>query len=158
VGALAVAYAEAFPALHVQGIDVLDRVLDLARRTITDSPVADRVCVRRQDVAELTDDAVFDLAWVPAPFIPEAALRRGLPRVAAALRPGGWLMLAHGKYGLDPVHDAITRLQTLAYGGTPLDAAAARDLLAGNGLSCVSTAPTPIGAPGITLARRTPRA
>jgi len=156
VGAMAVGYAEVFPALHVLGIDVLDRVLDLARTTIAASPVADRVTVRRQDVADLTDDAGFDLAWVPAPFIPEPALRRGVSRITAMLRPGGWLMLGHGKYGLDPVHDAVSRLQTIAYGGTPLDEPAAQDLLTTNGLTSVITAVTPTGAPGITLARRAP--
>ena len=154
VGALAVGYAEVFPALHVLGIDVLDRVLDLARQTIAASAVADRVSVRRQDVAELTDDAGFDLAWVPAPFVPEPALRRGLTRIAATLRPGGWVMVAHGKYGHDPVSDAVTRFQTVAYGGTALDEVAAEGLLADNGLTSVVTAPTPPGAPAITLGRK----
>jgi SAM-dependent methyltransferase len=151
VGALAVSYAEAFPALHVLGIDVMDRVLDLARQTIASSAVPDRVAVRKQDVAELTDDAGFDLAWIPAPFVPEPALRRGMSRIAATLRPGGWVMMAHGKYGLDPVSDAVTRFQTVAYGGTALDDTAARELLTDNGLTSVMTAPTPPGTPGITL-------
>jgi SAM-dependent methyltransferase len=154
VGALAVSYAEVFPALHVLGIDVLDRVLDLARRTIASSAVSERVSVRKQDVAELTDDAGFDLAWIPAPFVPEQALRRGMSRIAATLRPGGWVMVAHGKYGLDPVSDAVSRFQTVAYGGTALDDAAARRLLTDNGLTSVATAPTPPGAPGITMGCR----
>lgn len=97
VGALAVAYAEVFPQLQVVGLDVLDRALDLARQTIAASAAADRVSVRKQDVAEFTDDDGFDLAWLPAPFIPESALRKGLPRVVAGLRPGGWLVVGHGK-------------------------------------------------------------
>ena len=151
VGALAISYAEVFPLLDVVGIDVLAHALDLARLTIGSSTVSDRVTVRRQDVAELTDDAGFDLAWVPAPFIPEPALRRGLSQVATALRPRGWVMVAHGKFGLDPVRDALTRLKTLAYGGTPLDDAAAQRLLTENGLTSVTTALTPPGAPAITL-------
>jgi hypothetical protein len=80
------------------------------------------VTVRKQD---FVDDAGFDLAFLPAPFIPQPALHAGLPRVAAALRPGGWLMAGHGKFGGTPVQDALTRLKTIAYGGTPLDEAAA---------------------------------
>jgi hypothetical protein len=85
VGALAVAFARVFPQLQVLGIDVLDRPLELARRNIAASDVAARVTVRRQSVAEFTDDTGFDLAHFPAPFIPRPAVQAGLPRVAAAL-------------------------------------------------------------------------
>lgn len=151
VGALAISYAEVFPLLRVVGIDVLDHVLDLARLTIASSAVSDRVVVRRQDVAELTDDAGFDLAWIPAPFVPEQALRRGVARVVGTLRPGGWVMLGHGKFAVDPMRDALTRLKTIAYGGTPLDDQAAQRLLLENGLTSVTTVPTPPGSPGITI-------
>ena len=50
VGALAVAFARVFPQLHVLGIDVLDRPLELARQNIAASDVAGRVTVRKQDV------------------------------------------------------------------------------------------------------------
>ena len=53
--------------------------------------------VRKQDVTDFTDDTGFDLAFLPAPFIPQSALDRVLPRIAAALRLGGWLMVGHGK-------------------------------------------------------------
>ena len=99
--------------------------------------------VRKQDVGEFADDAGFDVAWLPAPFIPQAAIGRGLPRVAAALRPGGWLILGHGKLGGIPVEDAVTRLKTIAYGGTALDEAAACHLLSGAGLTSVRLMPTP---------------
>src|SRR5262249_7693204 len=75
-------------------------------------------------------------------------LRRGVPRVAAALRTGGWLMVAHGRFGGTPVQDALTRLKTIAYGGTPLDEAASCHLLRSAGLTSVRPVPTPAGAPG----------
>jgi protein-L-isoaspartate O-methyltransferase len=154
VGALAVAFAEAFPQLTVVGIDLLARVLALAERTIDASGVRDRVSVRTQDVAALTDAATYDLVWLPAPFVPPAAFAAGVIRVAAALRPGGWLMIGHGKFLGDPVQDALNRFKTTAYGGTPLAADDAGALLAGTGLSDIATLPTPPGAPAITVARR----
>lgn len=154
VGALAVAFAEQFPAAHVVGIDVSDRALGLAAGTVAASGVADRVELRRQDVAELADDAGFDLAWVPAPFLPRAIVRAGIGRVAEALRPGGWLMLGHAKYGVDPVGDALNDFKTVAYGGTPLGDAQAAALVADAGLSSVEHVPTPHGAPAITMARK----
>jgi predicted O-methyltransferase YrrM len=154
VGALAAGFAEAFPQLHVLGIDVLDRALDLARQALAASGVAARVTVRRQDVAEFADDAGFDLAFLPAPFIPQPAVHAGLPRVAAVLRPGGWLMVGHGKFGGTPVQDALTRLKTIAYGGTPLDEAAACHLLRDAGLTSVRPVPTPPGVPAITIGQK----
>ena len=154
VGALAIAFARVFPQLRVLGIDVLDRPLELARRNIAASDVAARVTVRKQDVAGFTDDTGFDLAFLPAPFVPRPALQAGLPRVAAAMRPGGWVFVARGKFGGTPAEDALTRLKTLVYGGTPLDEAEASGLLRGAGLTSVRPVPTPEGAPGITIGRK----
>jgi len=154
VAALAVRFAQAFPELHVLGIDIFDHALDLARQTIGASSVAARVTVRKQDVAEFADDDGFDLAWLPAPFIPRPAVHAGLPQVAAALRSGGWLILGHGKLAGTPVEDALTRLKTIAYGGTTLDEAAACQLLRDAGMTAVRTMPTPPGAPAITIGQK----
>lgn len=153
-GALAVGFAQVFPQLQVLGIDILDRALSLARQAIATGGVADRVTVRKQDVAEFADDSGFDAAWLPAPFIAPSALHAGLPRIAAALRPGGWLILGHGKLGGTPVEDALTRLKTIAHGGTALDQAAASHLLRSAGLTSVRPMPTPIGAPAVTIGQK----
>jgi 2-polyprenyl-3-methyl-5-hydroxy-6-metoxy-1,4-benzoquinol methylase len=154
VAALAVSYAELFPELTVVGIDVLPRVLEIAERLLATSTVADRVILRRQDVAELTEDADYAMAWLPAPFVPESALMAGMPRLARALVPGGWVVLGHGKLGDDPVDEALTRFKTICYGGTPLDNRAAQSLLREAGLVEVATVPTPPHAPAITVGRR----
>jgi predicted O-methyltransferase YrrM len=151
VGGLAVAAAEALPQVTVVGIDVLPRVLALAEHVRAASPAADRVVLRHQDVTTLDEQDSYDLGWVPAPFVPEPALRPGLSAVTRALRPGGWLMLGHGKYVGDPVDDALNRFKTVAYGGTALDDAQAQQVLADAGLEAVTTAPTPRGSPAITV-------
>jgi SAM-dependent methyltransferase len=154
VAAMAAAYAELFPRLTVVGIDVLPRVLALAAQTVAASPAGDRIIIREQDVSSLDEPGTYDLAWVPAPFIPAAALETGVPRVVASLRPGGWLMLGHGKYGGSPLDDAVGRFKTIAYGGTALDDGQAGEMLRSAGLDDVSTVPTPQGAPAITVGRR----
>ena len=154
VGALAIAFARVFPHLHVLGIDVLDRPLELARENIAASDVAARVAVRRQDLATLSDDAAFDLVFLPAPFVPWPALQAGLPRAAAALRPGGWLLTANGKFAGGPAQNALTRLKTLVYGGTPLDEAEVTSLLRNAGLTSVRPVSTPEGAPAITIGQK----
>ncbi len=152
-GALALGFAETFPELRVVGIDVLDRALELARLTVADRAAGERITFRKQDVATLRDDEGFDLAWLPAPFIPPPVLSPGVAAVVATLRPGGWLMVGHGRFGESPFADALTRLKTIAYGGSPLDADAARELLEAHGLVDVRTLQSPPGAPALTLGR-----
>jgi 2-polyprenyl-3-methyl-5-hydroxy-6-metoxy-1,4-benzoquinol methylase len=153
VGALAVAFCEVFPALTVVGIDVFPRALRLAEHTVAESTVADRVILREQDFGELSDTGAYDLAWVPAPFVPVAALEAGAARLVRALKPGGWVVLGHGKVSGKPVEDALTRLKTLAYGGTMLDDRQAEDLLTSSGFGSVGRIATPPGAPAITTAQ-----
>jgi methylase of polypeptide subunit release factors len=154
VAALAVAYAEQFPELTVVGLDVLPRVLDLAARTVAESSVADRVVLRQLDVSMLDEADAYSLAWLPAPFIPEPALRAGVTQVTRALVPGGWLMLGHGRFTGDPLDDALSRFKTLAFGGTALDDGQSEQLLRDAGLVEVMTPPLPPGFPGLTLGRK----
>jgi hypothetical protein len=156
VAAMAIAYCEAFPGLRVVGLDVFPRALELARSTVERAGMTHRIELRCQDVATLDDSNVFSLAWLPAPFVPRAAINDGLPRMVAALVPGGWLMVGHGKFNGPRMSDALTRLQTAAFGGTPLTGDEAQSLLRQVGLQQVATLPTPLGAPGITVGRKPP--
>jgi methylase of polypeptide subunit release factors len=151
---MAVEYCRMFPTLRVVGIDVFPRALELARNLTDEAGVADRMELREQDVATLEDRNLFAVAWLPAPFVPRAALEAGVPRIAAALVPGGWLMVAHGKFQDDGLKNAINRLKTSAYGGTPLDDDEAQALLRDAGLELVWTVPTPEGVPALTVGRR----
>ncbi|MFN2608772.1 MAG: cyclopropane-fatty-acyl-phospholipid synthase family protein [Acidimicrobiales bacterium] len=93
VGELACAFCEAVPRARVVGLDPLPQAIELATRTVAAHGLADRVELRRQSVEELDDEAAFDLAWLPMPFIPPAAVAEGMGRVRRALKPGGWLLL-----------------------------------------------------------------
>jgi hypothetical protein len=154
VAAMAVAWCDAFPGLRIVGLDVFQRALELAQQTIDDAGMSDRIQLRHQDVADLDDRDAYCLAWLPAPFIPPDAMEVGLLRIAKAVVPGGWVVVGHGRFDADPLSDAITRLQTVAFGGTPLDNAEAQALLQRVGLELVDTLPTPQGAPGLTVGRR----
>jgi hypothetical protein len=70
------------------------------------------------------------------------------------LRPGGWLIVGHGKFNGTPAQTALTRLKTIAYGGTPLDEEAAARLLRDAALTSLRQVPTPPGAPAITIGRK----
>jgi len=156
VAAMAVEYCRVFPTLRVVGLDVFPRVLDLARSLVEDEGMGDRIELRHQDVTDLDDKGAFALAWLPAPFVPRGAIEAGLPRMAAALVPGGWLVIGHGKFHGSPLSAAVTRLKTTAYGGTALDGDGAQELLRAAGLVQVSSLDTPEGAIGLTVGRRKP--
>ena len=154
-GALAIAYARALPALQVVGLDVLPRALDLARQTLERSAdVADRVEFRLQDVADLDEPLSYDLVWLPAPFIPPAVLPVGMAALVRALRPGGWLMIGHGKLAGDAIDDMLARLKTVVFGGTALTDDEARAVATDAGLVGVMGLPTPDGAPALTVGRK----
>lgn len=157
VGAMAVALCKHMPQLSVVGLDVLDRPLELARLHVEKAGLGERIELRRLDVAELDAADEFDLAWLPAPFIPRSALERGVARVAGALRPDGWVLLAHGRLGDDLMDAAITRFKTVAYGGTPVDDGEAEAMLAGVGLVDVRHLVTPPGTPAFAVGRRSPQ-
>jgi hypothetical protein len=154
VGAMAIALCQTFPGLHIVGVDVLPRALVLASRLVAEADLADRIELRTQDVVDLDDRDTYCFAWLPAPFIFRNTLEASVPRIFAALVPGGWIGLGHGKFGADPLSDAITRLQTVAFGGTPLDNDQAQLLLGRAGFESVVSFPTPQGPPGITVGRR----
>ena len=156
VAELAAAFCEAMPNARVVGIDVLPRVLALAQQTITARKLRDRLEVRLVAVQELTDVAKFDLAWMPAPFLPEEVFPFGLRRVHDALRPGGWLIVGAGRFDDDALAVAVTHWRTLRSGGTPLTPDEARASLDRAGFVEIRELPTPPGAPALYAARKQP--
>lgn len=93
VGRLAIAMCRQFPTLRVVGLDPFETALQLARRNVTDAGLAARIELRPEPVQDLTEESCYDLAWVPVMFLPADVAARGLHRVRAALRPGGWAIL-----------------------------------------------------------------
>jgi len=155
VAAIDAALAEQFPAVTVTGLDVSERVLALARTELAGHSAAARVRLCRQDIATLDERETYDLAWIPVPFIAPDKLTAGVAAAAAALRPGGWLLLGLGDVNADRSLDtAVARLTIAAWGGTALTADDARQLLIGVGLTDVTTIATPPGAPAMTAGRR----
>jgi SAM-dependent methyltransferase len=156
VGALAQALAEQFPQARVEGIDVLDRALDLARTELAaaDPRTAARVSVRRQDVAELAEAGAYDLLWLPAPFVSEGALNAALPRLAAALVPGGWLVAGTNPPSADALRRSVGRWTAVRNGGNSYDTARMTAALEAHGLTETADFPTVPGGPVLVAARR----
>ncbi|HVQ93706.1 MAG TPA: class I SAM-dependent methyltransferase [Mycobacteriales bacterium] len=145
VGMIATALAERFGALRVVGLDVLDRSLTLAAKTVAAAGCADRVTLRKLDVAELSDVDTYDLAWLPTAFLPERAVRAALPRLRAALRPGGCAVIAARFTAELPVVQAVEGLHAQLTGGSALRRDELAGLLHGAGFDVVVDLPaTPL--------------
>ena len=154
VGEIGAAFAEALPTSRVVGLDVLPRAVDLARRTIAERHLQGRFEVRLQGVESLDDQARFDLAWLPAPFIPPGVFPGAVERIRNALRPGAWLVVAAGRLVGDDLAVAVTRWQTLRAGGTALTEHDCRTVIDAAGLVDFCALPTTLGAPALYVARR----
>jgi SAM-dependent methyltransferase len=120
VAAVSIAMCRQYPALRAVGLEPASAPLALARRNVAAGGLEDRVELRAQRVEELDDEEAFDVAWLPASFLPADALAIALTTVHRALRPGGLLLTgALDGSGADG-EAAVTRLRLALWGGGDL--------------------------------------
>lgn len=116
---LAIELARLVPSLAVDGIDILERALALARQNIAAQGLAERVAVAATDVAQLDAVDRYDAIWLPGPFLPHAVAVKALELSHRALVPGGVLLFGlFGDRG-DAKSIALAELRALRSGGHP---------------------------------------
>ena len=142
VARLSIAMSRKWPSLRVVGLDVWGPSLALARRNVAEAGLQAQIELRELPAEDLTDERAFDLAWIPAPFVPQQALGRLVERVHHSLKPGGWLLFAAAKPGED-VRGAALRFRVALFGGAPTTQQEIEKLLTDEGLSEVRTLPGP---------------
>jgi SAM-dependent methyltransferase len=96
VAALSISCCRIWPAASVVGVDPWEPAMKLAVQNVSEAGLEDRITLRPIAIEDITDTDSFDLAWMPAPFLPRSVLGSSVPVVARSLRPGGWLVL--GRY------------------------------------------------------------
>jgi SAM-dependent methyltransferase len=137
VAALSISLARRYPGLRAVGLDVLPAVLELAHEELAPTEVRDRIELRRQSVADLDDRDVYDLAWLPQPFIPRPAFVAGAGTIFRALRPGGTVVIPLA--APDAEADAFTQAEFIhaahLLGGGPMTPADATEVLTGAGFA-----------------------
>lgn len=154
-GWLSVAFARAYPAASVVGLDVAEAPLALARGNVVAEGLAERVDLRRGDATDLEDEAAFDLAWVPGPFLGREAVPRVLAAVHRALRPGGWVLFGRYAGPDDPLAAELLALRVVRSGGCPWSTAEVEDLLLAAGFAEVHSPERTWSAPMVfTVGRR----
>lgn len=96
VGWAAIAIARAYPNVRVDGFDLDESSIELARRNARDAGVADRVTFQVLDVAEAEPDA-YDLAVIIEAVHDMTQPAGVLASVRRILRPGGVALVADEK-------------------------------------------------------------
>jgi SAM-dependent methyltransferase len=145
VGALAMAVAKRWPTVQVVGIDPWQPSLALARENVAQAGLTNRITLREQRAEDLKDERAFDLAWIPALFMPRRAVKPACERILEALRPGGWMLFNAVQPGVDPQTDAMWWLRMTMFGDSAMPSAEAETLLREIGFSEVQTLASPAG-------------
>lgn len=129
VGAISMRICELHPGATAVGLDVLPQVLEVASEEVLRHGYADRIELRRLDVADLADVEAFDLAWLPQPFVPRPSLEIGLERIFQALRPDRWLVMpVSTPTGDNPFDQALARHAAHVLGGGAISREETEDL------------------------------
>jgi SAM-dependent methyltransferase len=120
VAAVTIAMCRRFPAVRAVGLEPAQAPLALARRNVVAAGLEDRIELRGQRVEELGDDEAFDVAWLPASFLPADVFATALTTVHRALRPGGLLLTGALDGSGTGGGAAVTRLRLALWGGESL--------------------------------------
>lgn len=118
-GWLAIAVAQAFPDLHVVGLDLFELPLGLARENVAAAGLADRVELRLGDARHLDEPDGYDAIWLALPFLPRAVLAAVLAAARRSLRPGGWLLPGIFAGPPEALAEQLVDLRTVRAGGHP---------------------------------------
>lgn len=118
VAAMAIEMARLWPQLRVVGIDRSRSALAIARERVRAAECEARIELREQSVEALSDEACFDLAWIPSAFVSAQALAFAVERVRRALRPGGFVLVPMLRAGGEDLASALAGLRVAMFGGT----------------------------------------
>jgi SAM-dependent methyltransferase len=142
IGEVGVELCRHYENLRVVGLEPAAVPRELAVARIAAAGLADRVEIRDERVEQLGDEAAFDVAWLPLPFLPAEVVEAAIRAVHRALRPGGWLLAATlGSPARGNLGDALAAFRSVIWGGSPLAPEAVEELLAAAGFTDVAALP-----------------
>lgn len=151
---LAIESAKRWPSMRVVGLDIWEPALKLAEANIVAEGLQDRITLRRQNILDVDDNAVFDLVWLPTMFLPREVCECALPRIMRALRPGGMLVFGTFAAGGGPRARAVTDLLTVRSGGYPWRLEEAKERLSAFGLREIEIVEQAAGGASVVLGQR----
>lgn len=154
VGVIATELCRSFPELRAVGLEPHETARRIGLSRIAAAGLAERIELRPEPIEELREHERFDLAFIPQPFLAEAAFAAGLAAVHRALKPGGWLMvLSLDTDTPDELLAAARRFRAGVWGGRAISAERLAAKLRDSGYGEVRSDP-PVGAFRCVNARR----
>jgi hypothetical protein len=109
--------AKRCPSLLVEGIDVWEPALALARKNVQRGPYADRIKIKNLDVINLAGEPAYTLVWLPTMFMKRSVVEAALDRIAAVSLKDAYLVSARYTVPTDPEAAVFVALRTLRSGG-----------------------------------------
>jgi len=118
VGVVSIELCRLWPRAEAVGLEPHRTARELGRSRVAGAGLNQRIAFRDESVEMLAELDAYDLAFVPQPFLPAGSLLAGLPRIHAALRPGGWLVMLTSELPEDqPMVAAARRFRARIWGG-----------------------------------------
>lgn len=133
VAGIALEAARSCPSLLVEGVDIWEPALALARKNVQDSPYAERITIKTLDVTKLAGDPAYSLVWLPTMFMKRSVVEAALDRIAAASLKDAYLVTGRYTVPTDPEAAAFVALRTLRSGGDPIAQSEMEDMLRDRG-------------------------
>jgi SAM-dependent methyltransferase len=133
VAGIAIEAAKSCPSLLIEGIDIWEPALALARKNVQESPYADRITIKNLDVTTLAGDPAYDLVWLPTMFMKRSVLEAAFDRIAATSMKDAFLVAARYTLPTDPAAATFVTLRTLRSGGDPISQSEMEEMIRDRG-------------------------
>lgn len=144
VGGIALEAARTCPELVVEGIDIWEPALEIARENIAQSEFKDRVTVRNLDVCDLDEPERYSLAWLPTMFLKRETVETAIDRIARASTKDAYLVAGLYTRPEDPFLALMADLRTLRSGGEITDPEEICSIMKARGYVDIQSSVTPV--------------
>ena len=144
VAGIALEAARTCPNLQVDGIDIWEPALALARKNVAESPYSDRVRIMNLDISALATEQRHSLVWLPTMFLKRSVLEQALDRIVVASCSGAYLIAALYTQPKDSFTAVLSTLRTMRSGGEVTDPSELQDMLKSRGYTDLEVSVTPI--------------
>ncbi|GEM_PF-1646903 len=144
VAGIALEAARSCPEIKVEGIDIWEPALELARKNIAESGYSDRVSARNLDVCALDEQDRYSLVWLPTMFLKRPIVEAAFDRIVRASVHNAYLVAGIYTQPADPFLALMANLRTLRSGGEITDPLEIKTMMEARGYVEVELSVTPI--------------
>jgi SAM-dependent methyltransferase len=141
---IALEAAKFCPALVIDGLDIWEPALALARQNVAASPYAGRIRIQNLDIRQLAGDLCYSLIWLPTMFMRRNVLEQAIHRIALACVENAYLVAGSYTIPEDPAAASFVALRTFRSGGEPISHVTLEEMLRSEGFADVESITFPL--------------